>query len=49
VLGYVQARVVEDACRHVPVARDAVGADGLIADEATRAAIADALVALAAG
>jgi NAD(P)H-dependent FMN reductase len=48
VLGYVQARVVEDACRHVPVPRDAVGADGLIADEPTRAAIAAALTALAA-
>jgi NAD(P)H-dependent FMN reductase len=48
VLGYVQARVVEDACRHVPVARDAIGADGLITDHATRAAIADALTALAA-
>jgi NAD(P)H-dependent FMN reductase len=47
VLGYVQANVVEDACRHVPVARDAIGADGLIADDATRAAIADALTALA--
>ncbi len=48
VLGYVQARVVEDACRHVPVARDAIGADGLIADAATRSAIAGALTALAA-
>ena len=48
VLGYVQARVVEDACRHVPVAREAVGADGLVADEATRGAIVAALGALAA-
>ena len=48
VLGYVQARIVEDACRHVPVARDAIGADGLVADEATRDAIADALKKLAA-
>jgi NAD(P)H-dependent FMN reductase len=47
VLGYVQARIVEDACRHVPVPRDAVGADGLITDEATRTAIADAVAALA--
>jgi chromate reductase len=46
VLGYIQARVVEDACRHVPVPREAVGADGLIADESTRAAIAEALAAL---
>jgi NAD(P)H-dependent FMN reductase len=49
VLGYVQARVVEDACRHVPVPRDAVGADGRIADAGTRAGIRDALAALAAG
>jgi NAD(P)H-dependent FMN reductase len=46
VLGYVQARVVEDACRHVPVARDAVTADGRIADAATRAALAEVLAAL---
>ncbi|MDT4917540.1 MAG: hypothetical protein QOI15_748 [Pseudonocardiales bacterium] len=48
VLGYVQARVVDAACVHVPVPRDATGPDGLIADDATRAAIADALTALAA-
>ena len=48
VLGYVQARIVEDACRHVPVARDAIGTDGLIADDATRSAIAGALTTLAA-
>jgi chromate reductase len=46
VLGYVQARVIEDACRHVPVAREAVGTDGLIADEGTRTAIASLLSAL---
>jgi chromate reductase, NAD(P)H dehydrogenase (quinone) len=49
VLGYVQTRVVESACRHVPVARDAIGEDGLVTDEATRAGIADALAALAVG
>ncbi|HKC28468.1 MAG TPA: NADPH-dependent FMN reductase [Jatrophihabitans sp.] len=48
VLGYVQARVVEDACRHVPVPRESVGPGGLIADDPTRAAIADVLAALAA-
>ncbi len=46
VLGYVQARVVEKACRHVPVLSGAVGEDGLVADEATRTAIADVLTAL---
>jgi chromate reductase, NAD(P)H dehydrogenase (quinone) len=48
VLGYVQARVVDNACRHVPVPRDAVGADGLITDAPTRHGISDALTALAA-
>jgi chromate reductase, NAD(P)H dehydrogenase (quinone) len=47
VLGYVQARIVDAACRHVPVPRESVGADGLIADEPTRAAIRAALTALA--
>lgn len=46
VLGYVQARVVEAACRHVPVAREAVGADGLIADADTRDAIRGVLADL---
>jgi NAD(P)H-dependent FMN reductase len=46
VLGYVQASIVEDACRHVPVAPGAVGADGLIENPATRAAMAEVLLAL---
>src|SRR6266487_1798860 len=48
VLGYVQARIVVDACRHVPVPRETIGPDGLIADRPTRAAIAAAISALAA-
>jgi chromate reductase, NAD(P)H dehydrogenase (quinone) len=48
VLGYVQARVVDAACRSIPVGRELVGPDGLIADPATRTAIADALAALVA-
>lgn len=47
VLGYVAAEIVEDACRRIPVRRDAVGADGLIADPAIREQIADMLTALA--
>jgi len=43
VLGYVQADIVREACRSVPVSREAVGEDGLIADPATRAAIAELL------
>jgi hypothetical protein len=38
--------VVDEACRDVPVPRDAVGADGTIVDDATQAAIAGALTAL---
>ncbi len=48
VLGYVQAAVVGRACRHIPVPSGAIGADGLIEDEQTRAAIADVLTALVA-
>lgn len=39
VLGYVDAAVIAPACVRVPVARDQLGADGLVADPATRAAI----------
>jgi NAD(P)H-dependent FMN reductase len=48
VLAYVTAAVVEDACRHVPVARGAVGPDGTVDDPGVRAALADILAALAA-
>lgn len=47
VLGYVQAQVVAGACRHVPVLGTAVGADGMIADADTRAALRGVLAALA--
>ncbi|HEX4354672.1 MAG TPA: NAD(P)H-dependent oxidoreductase, partial [Polyangiales bacterium] len=47
VLGYVNADVVEDACVHIPVRRDVVGADGVIADLAIQQGIAAALQALA--
>jgi chromate reductase, NAD(P)H dehydrogenase (quinone) len=43
VLGYLGAEVVEAACRHIVVPRDAVGADGLIQDETLRADLADAM------
>ncbi|GAA4856464.1 NADPH-dependent FMN reductase [Actinomycetospora corticicola] len=46
VLGYVQARVVDAACRRVPLTRAQVGDDGLIADPAVRAEIAAALDAV---
>jgi chromate reductase, NAD(P)H dehydrogenase (quinone) len=46
VLGYVGAAPVEPACVRLPVARDAVGADGLVADAAVRAGLAEVLSAL---
>jgi chromate reductase, NAD(P)H dehydrogenase (quinone) len=48
VLGYLSTEIVEDACAHVPVARQAVGDDGLIGDPQLRARIADVLTTLAA-
>jgi NAD(P)H-dependent FMN reductase len=47
VLSYVTAAVVEAACRHVPVARGAVGSDGLVDDPGVRDALAEILAALA--
>ncbi len=47
VLGYTGSDIVEAACAHIPVARSAVGPDGLIADDALREQIAEALNALA--
>jgi chromate reductase, NAD(P)H dehydrogenase (quinone) len=46
VLGYVGADVVEDACLRLPLTRDAVGPDGLIADEGIRHALTGVLHAL---
>jgi chromate reductase, NAD(P)H dehydrogenase (quinone) len=46
VLGYVQARIVEGACRHVPVPRESVGPQGLIADANTRDALRGVLANL---
>ena len=47
VLGYVGADVVEAACRRIPVTRQDVGEDGLIADAQARAAIQATVAALA--
>jgi chromate reductase len=47
VLGYLSTEIVEDACVHVPVAREAVGEDGLIGDSRLRERIADVLTRLA--
>lgn len=47
VLGYVDADVIADACRKVPVRRDEVGADGLVTAPEVREALAGALAAVA--
>ena len=49
VVGYISMEIVEEACVRIPVTRDAVGDDGLIADPAIRARVAQALVALREG
>ena len=49
VLGYVHAEIVEEACVRIPVTRDAVGGDGLIADPDIRERLAAALAALREG
>jgi chromate reductase len=36
VLGYVGAVVIEEACIHLPVGRDAIGADGTVQDQGVR-------------
>ena len=46
VLGYVHADVVEAACLRLPLTRDALGDDGIIADPAARERIAAMLAAL---
>lgn len=46
VLGYVDANIIEAACRHIPVPRTAVGPDGLIVDPDLRRQVGDALNAL---
>jgi NAD(P)H-dependent FMN reductase len=48
VLGYAGTKLVEDACRHIPVQRSDVGADGLIAAPAIRDEIRDVVTRLAA-
>lgn len=47
VLRYTGAEIVEAACSHIPVRRDALDSGGLIADPALRQRVTDALAALA--
>jgi chromate reductase len=49
VVGYLSMEIVEDACVRIGVARDAVGADGVIADPAIREPLTAALAALREG
>jgi chromate reductase len=46
VLGYVGARIVEEACLDIPVTRDVVGGDGLIESAEIRRQLAAAVMAL---
>jgi NAD(P)H-dependent FMN reductase len=46
VLGYVGADVVDAACARIPVTRDAIGADGVIADPGIRERLSEALAVL---
>jgi len=47
VLGYTGSEIVEAACLRIPVERDAIGGDGLLADPEVREQLAGALRALA--
>jgi NAD(P)H-dependent FMN reductase len=47
VLGYVHADIVEAACARIPLTRDAVAPDGMIADAGARERIAETVAALA--
>jgi len=47
VLGYTGAEIVEAACLRIPVPREAIGDDGLLADQAIREPLAGALRTLA--
>jgi chromate reductase, NAD(P)H dehydrogenase (quinone) len=46
VLGYAHARLVEAACRHLPVIAEQIGPDGLIADAQVRRGLTASLVEL---
>jgi chromate reductase len=46
VLGYVGADIVDAACARIPVTRDAIGTDGVIADPGIRERLTAALAVL---
>ncbi len=47
VLGYLGATILEAACIHLPVGREAVGPDGVIADPGVRRSLTDVLARIA--
>jgi hypothetical protein len=47
VLGYVHADIVEAACVHIPVTRDAIAPNGILTDPTIRDKITKALATLA--
>ncbi|HEY1855466.1 MAG TPA: NAD(P)H-dependent oxidoreductase [Solirubrobacterales bacterium] len=47
VLSYTGSQIVEDACLRIPVSREAIGADGLIAEPEVREPLGEALRTLA--
>jgi chromate reductase len=47
VLEYAHAEIVEDACADIPIAPTGLGDDGLVADPAIRARLAEVLATLA--
>ena len=49
VLGFAGARIVEAACRRIPLTRAMIGPDGVVTDPDARRQLADALEALASG
>ena len=49
VVGYLSMEIIEEACVRIPVSRDVVGADGLIADPVIRERLGAALAALREG
>jgi len=49
VLGFAGSRIVETACRRIPLVKAMIGPDGLVTDPDARRQLADALEALASG
>lgn len=48
VLGFATAEIIEPACRSVLIGRQTIGADGLVADPDSRAALIDVLMRISA-